>query len=97
MANDNDPPLRGLRREALIASGLLLFGVLLMPVLVFLVGTIIFGAYDGDGMGDFLGGYWGRLGAPEAAAWFLALSPLIGIGILRLIVFGWRQTARQQA
>lgn len=76
------------------AAVLLLAGVVLLPFAVYLVGQVIFGAYGGDGMVGFVADFWARLLRFEAAAWFLSLSPLLGVSVLRLIFIGWRETAR---
>lgn len=94
MANSDPKPSHRVRREIVKMAILLLAGVVLLPFAVYLVGQVIFGAYGGDGMFGFAADFWARLLSVEAAAWFLALSPLLGISVLRLIFLGWRGTAR---
>lgn len=77
-------------RELILFFGFLLFGILVLPVLVYLVGQFVFGAYEGAGLGEFFSAVLGRLVAFDSYAWFLALSPYLCISILRLMTRGWR-------
>ncbi len=94
MAPTDRPVHRRLLRELAWFAALLLFGVVLLPVAVYLVGQSVFGAYEGDGFGGFYEGIFGRLLHGEPAAWFLAFSPYLGVVVLRLIAWAWRRTAR---
>jgi hypothetical protein len=82
-----------LSREAIIAAGALLFGVLLLPLAVFVVGKIVFSAYAGGGYIDFFGQLFAKLLELDKAAWFLVLSPYLALQVARLAVIGWRKTA----
>jgi hypothetical protein len=84
---------RALVRELVLDGGLLLIGVFLLPLVVYLVGKLVFGTYGGDGLGAFFGDVIGRLTSGSAAAWFLVLSPLIVVSILRCVAWGWRASA----
>ena len=97
MTQTDKPVRRRLLRELAGFAALLLFGLVLLPVAVYGVGQFVFGAYEGDGFGGFYEGIVGRLAGGEPAAWFLALSPFLGIVLLRLIVWAWRRTARLAA
>lgn len=85
---------RTLLRETVLNGGLVLFGIVLLPVAVFIVGRVVFGTYEGDGFGGFFGALLARLFSGELAAWFLVLSPLLIVLIIRGIVLGWRLSAR---
>jgi len=74
---------RTVRREVFLNGGLLLFGVLLLPLAVYLVGQVVFGQYEGDGIGEFFMSLLGRLSGGDFAAWFLVLSPLLIVLVLR--------------
>lgn len=87
------PSRRTLRRELVFDVGLLLFGVLLLPVAVFLVGQLVFGPYEGSGYGEFYSALLGRLVGGDFAAWFLVLSPLLVVLGLRAVAWGWRASA----
>lgn len=85
---------RPVRREVFLNGGLFLFGILLLPVAVYLVGQLVFGRYEGDGFGEFFASLLGRLLGGDFAAWFLVLSPLLIVLVLRGIAWGWRASAR---
>ncbi|MGB5164321.1 MAG: hypothetical protein WBN09_06340 [Woeseiaceae bacterium] len=93
MAEQQKKTATTLSREAIIAVGLLLFGLLLLPLAVFLVGKIVFGAYAGDGYIGFFSQLFAKLLDLDKAAWFLVLSPYLALQIARLALVGWRKTA----
>lgn len=80
-------------RETIVLVSCLLFGLLLLPMAVFFVGQTVFGAYGGDGYGEFFASLMSKILAFDLAAWFLVLSPYLALQTLRLVVFGWRKTA----
>lgn len=82
-------------REAALLLGLLLVGLLLLPVAVYLVGQAIFGDYGGGSFGHFFSELSGRIRAADPAAWFLVLSPYLGLQTLRLVAVGWRAAGRR--
>ena len=85
---------RGIRRtltlEALLLLSLLLAGLTLLPVAVYLVGQAIFGDYPGD-FAAFYGDLSRRLRAPQAAPWFLVLSPYLIWQTTRLTAWSVRR------
>jgi hypothetical protein len=93
LAEQKQNPRKTISREAMIGVGLLLFGVLLLPLAVFLVGKTVFGGYAGDGYIDFFSQLFSKLLDLDKAAWFLVLSPYLAIQIARLAILGWRKTA----
>lgn len=84
---------RKLKQEVVFHVVLLLFGILLLPLAVFFVGQLVFGQYEGDGYGGFYSALFGRLVGGDFAAWFLVLSPLLIVLVLRGIARGWRASA----
>lgn len=86
---------KGLRREALLLLGSLLFGLLLLPVLVFAVGQGIFGEFAGGGLWAFFAGIHGMLRSGNAFVWFLVLAPYLIIQTLRLSFRLFKSAARQ--
>ena len=78
------------RREAVISLALILAGLILVPVAIWFVGKNVFGGYDGDGFGGFYAELIARLGSGSAVAWFLVLSPLIGVIVIRLTIAAFR-------
>ena len=60
---------------------------------VYFVGRVVFGDYEGAGYGDFFSALTDRLQAGEPAAWFLVLSPLLLVLLVRGLWWGWRASA----
>ena len=81
---------RILKRELLLAGGLLLAGTLLLPAAVYGVGFLIFGEYPG-GPADFYREIWSALAAGNAGTWYLVLSPWLVVTAVRLT---WRGIRR---
>ena len=82
-------------RETGLLLGLLFFGLVILPVAVYVVGTAIFGEYGGGSYGHFFSELSGRIRVGDAAAWFLVLSPYLGWQTLRLIALAWRLAGRR--
>jgi len=78
-------------KEAALFLGLLFFGFVLMPVLIYWVGQEIFGDYGGHGYADFFGTLSAKIRSGERVAWFLVLAPYLAWQTLRLTIFGWRR------
>ena len=78
--------------EAGLFFGLLFMGLVLMPIAIFFVGDAVFGSYGGYGYGEFFGTLSDKILDGDKVAWFLVLSPYLAIFVLRLMVWGWRQT-----
>jgi len=72
------------RREAVLFLYLFLTGVLVLPILVYLVGSALFGEYGGTGFTAFYGSLHRGLRSGEFAGWFLVLSPNIVWQLVRL-------------
>ncbi|MBT8100168.1 MAG: hypothetical protein KJO82_10475 [Gammaproteobacteria bacterium] len=79
-------------RELALFLGLLLFGLVLLPVSVYLVGEEVFGEFAGAGFGEFFRTLSGKLRDGNSAAWFLVLSPYMALLVLRLTGLAWRLT-----
>ncbi len=86
---------RRVLRELLIAVVLLLLGVLVLPIVVFQLGGVLFGPYEAGsgGLGSFLGALLTSLGQRDGAAWLLVLSPLGVVLMLRMSL--WLLRARR--
>ena len=82
------------RKELLLLSLLLFFGLVLMPIAIYAVGGAIFGDYGGHGYGDFFKTLSGKLRHGDGVAWFLVLSPYLVWQVFRLMAFAWRQTGK---
>ena len=93
--SNNPPTLRHrLRKEVALFVGLLFFGLILMPIAIYVVGQDVFGPYGGHGYGDFFGTLSAKLRAGDRVAWFLVLSPYLVWQCLRLTALAWRQAAK---
>ena len=66
------------------------FGVLVLPFLVYLTGTYVFGRYAAGGALGFFGDFARGLASLSWHAWALALGPVAIVGIWRAL---WRLAA----
>ncbi len=71
-------------KEILTLLLLILAGVLLLPIAVFLVGSVVFGRYAGSGFGQFYRDIHGDLMDGQAVVIFLLFSPYLVWQLLRL-------------
>lgn len=71
-------------KELLVAAILLSFGILLLPVGIFVVGQGVLGDYEGGGLADLSQAIWTALLSGRLSAWLLVLSPYLVIALLRL-------------
>ncbi|MEL6446848.1 MAG: hypothetical protein AAFQ62_02750 [Pseudomonadota bacterium] len=73
-----------IKREAIIAGGILLATIVLVFPAAYLAGTKTFGPFGDNGtLGRWLGSLFSELAAGSPAIWFFALSPLLAITVLR--------------
>lgn len=93
----NDMLRRILTREIALFVVLLFVGFVLLPIAIWFVGQALFGEYGGSGYDDFFGTLSAKIRSGDRVAWFLVLSPYLGILSLRLMVWGWRRTAQSTA
>jgi hypothetical protein len=84
-------------KELAVFAGFLFLGLVVVPIIIFQVGQIVFGEYGGVGYGDFFGTLSAKIRSGDRVAWFLVLSPYLGWQCLRLLIFGWRMTADRKA
>ena len=78
------------KREAILFAACLVFGLLILPAAIFLVGQAVFGDYGGGGIGDFYGGLQQRIRNGDLVVWFLVLSPYLFWQVLRLTILTFR-------
>jgi hypothetical protein len=69
-------------RELLLALGLTAFGLIGLPLLVYLVGQQLVGEYP-DGMAGFYSAIGDALVAGRGFAWVLILSPYLCVQLVR--------------
>ena len=90
---DSPAPRGQARFEALLALALLAFGLLVLPALIYVTGTVLLGAYGGGKhLGSFYGDFARNLGEGSARAWLLALGPYLLVLLGRLVFFDFRAT-----
>ena len=91
----SETQLSTLKKELLIFAVLLLFGLIVLPVCVYVVGQNLIGQYSPDaGVSGLLTAIWNDLAGFAPAAWILVLSPWLVIQLLRLGVRLWRRPVR---
>ncbi len=83
-------------RELTTFLSLVLFGLLILPIAIYMVGKSVFGEYGGTGFSDFYGTLHSAIRDGEPAVLFLALSPYLIWQLSRLTVWGFRQTWRRR-
>ena len=79
------------RKEVGLLAGLLFFGLVLMPVGIFLTGQAVFGSYGGHGYMDFFGTISEKIRSGDRVAWFLVLAPYLIWQSFRLMAAAWRR------
>ena len=82
------------RRELLWLLIGLPVGVLLLPPLIWLVGSHVFGPYAGGNTRDLADHFFRGLGQGQQAFWIVALGPYVAILTLRLTLAGIRAARR---
>jgi hypothetical protein len=92
LRSPRDAPL--LRREALIAGVCLFAGLLVMPLLIWMIGRSTLGDYSHGGPFALLGDYLAGLARAELAFWVVLLGPYGFVLLLRAILRAARSTAR---
>jgi hypothetical protein len=73
---------------------MLFFGIVLLPIAIWVVGDLVFGSYGGNGYGDFFSNLSGKLRSGNWVAWFLVLSPWLALQVVRLALLGWRYAGK---
>jgi hypothetical protein len=73
------------QRELALALLGLLLGVLLMPLLVWLAGTVALGPYANGGFSALLGDFLGGLAEGSLACWLVLAGPYLVLSLVRLL------------
>ena len=71
------------RSELFLFITLLFVGVIVVPLGIYIVGGLVFGAYAGQGFWDFFGTLQGDIRGGETVVLFLILSPYLVWQIVR--------------
>lgn len=77
-------------KELALLLGLLLVGLVALPIAVFFVGNLVFGDYGPGGFSGFFNTLSGKIRDGDWVAWFLVLSPYLAWQTIRLTAFCWR-------
>jgi hypothetical protein len=74
-------------REVLIGGSAILVGLLIAPLLIFLMGHATLGPYAHGGLGRLLADYFAGLGRGAPVFWAIALGPYVMTLLVRLVYF----------
>ncbi len=77
--------LAAIRRELLWLLIGAATGLLLLPVLIFIVGRRTFGPYAGGEAGDLVNNFFLGLGQGVPACWVVAVGPWVCLLLLRIL------------
>jgi len=82
---------RGPKRELLTLGLCLVLGLLIMPLLIWLVGSTQLGPYANGGLGSLLADYYVALAKGSLPHWLVALGPYAAVWLLRGLRFWFRR------
>jgi hypothetical protein len=78
------------RKELLLALACLGVGLILLPILIYVVGVPLLGTYGGgSGIGAFYGDFLRNLMAGMLRTWFIVVAPYVLLALLRLVFRPW--------
>ncbi|MDH4314540.1 MAG: hypothetical protein OEW68_06840 [Gammaproteobacteria bacterium] len=97
MSDSPSPARIALRNEFALFLGLFLTGIVILPVMIYLVGQGFFGAYGGNGFADFYSRLHYELRSWQPVAWYLVLSPYLCWQLLRLTVWAFLNMRRRSS
>jgi len=79
------------RKELILGSACLGFGLIILPALIYLVGVPVLGAYGGGPhIGSFYGDYFRNLVDGVGRTWFVVVGPYSLLIVIRVIFWRWR-------
>jgi hypothetical protein len=83
-------PRPRLRRELILAGICLILGLVVLPALIYLVGTQLLGVYGGGPhIGSFFGDFFRNLLSAAPRTWFIVFAPYVLLWMLRLVFWPW--------
>lgn len=94
MSDMNPPAARALLAEIALLLVLLFVGLALLPLLIYMIGSSLFGSYGVAGFSGFYATIHSEMRNGEAAVWLLVLSPYLVWQIFRLTSRGFRWASR---
>ena len=85
----DDLPVRGPRviRELVIGGSAILVGLVVAPLLIFMMGRSFLGAYAHGGAATLFADYFTGLGHAAPVYWAVALGPYVMTLLVRLLYF----------
>ena len=84
-------------KEAMLFLSLVFFGILVLPLAIYLVGQVVFGEYGGAGFSDFYGRLHYELRTGQSVSWYLVLSPYIGWQLARMTIHVFRRSRGERS
>ena len=78
------------KKEFIVLLIFIFLSLLVLPIIIFVVGELVFGKYEGNGYMGFLTELIEKLYSGNYVTWILILSPYIGWQILRLSLYLWK-------
>ena len=81
----------GLPRELLTLALCLVVGLVVMPIVIWLVGSVQLGPYSNGGLGSLLKDYFLELAKGSLAYWLVALGPYAAVWLLRGLRFWFKR------
>lgn len=75
-----------IRRELIVLAAALLFGLVVAPPLVFVVGSHGLGRYAGGGVGSFLAAFYRGLASGTFGYWMIAVGPYLSALTVRALI-----------
>ena len=94
---DTNPPMKSTaKKELALLVGLLFFGLLLLPVAIYIVGGFVFGEYGGAGFSEFYGRIHSALRGGDPVVLFLVFSPYLVWQLTRLVASLFRHSWRRR-
>jgi hypothetical protein len=84
----------GWSREVWLTGFALIVGFLVMPALIFFVGTSTLGRYEGASLKGQFESLYDGLRSGSAASWIVFLGPYALLLLFRLLRLWWRAGAR---
>ena len=96
MPADSDSFRKTATKETALFLYLLIFGLMILPLAIYVVGDSVFGEYGGTGFFAFFGTLQGAIRDGEPVVLYLVLSPYLIWQLARLTVWGFRLSRRRR-
>src|SRR5882724_9772152 len=78
---------RARKRELVFAAAGVVVGFVVLPILIFMVGTVLLGPYaGGQSIGPFFTAFYVNLAHGSVRTWLIALAPYLAFWLVRLSI-----------